>query len=71
MGIEDLANQGKDLFDQNKDKLQDALQSAQAEGVSDAVLDKVADFAKSVLPDGMDAQVDQIRENADGAVGNE
>ncbi|MCD1269651.1 hypothetical protein B5M43_012535 [Microbacterium sp. MEC084] len=71
MGFDDLVNQGKELFEQNKDKLQDALQSAEAEGVSDSVLDKVTDFAKGVLPDGLDAQIDQIRDNVDGAVGDE
>ncbi|GAB3284533.1 Rv0909 family putative TA system antitoxin [Microbacterium lacusdiani] len=71
MGFDDLVNQGKELFEQNKDKLQDALQSAEAEGVSDSVLDKVTDFAKGVLPDDLDAQIDQIRDNVDGAVGNE
>ncbi|KQY98523.1 hypothetical protein ASD19_06695 [Microbacterium sp. Root53] len=71
MGFDDLVNQGKELFEQNKDKLQDALQSAEAEGVSDSVLDKVTDFAKGVLPDDLDAQIDQIRDNVDGAVGDE
>jgi len=71
MGLDDLVNQGKEVFDQNKDKLQDALQSAEAEGVSDTVLDKVADFAKGVLPDGLEGKVDEIRDNIDGAVGNE
>jgi hypothetical protein len=70
MGFDDLVNQGKELFEQNKDKLQDALQSAEAEGVSDTVLDKVTDFAKGVLPDDMDGQIDQIRDNVDGAVGD-
>ncbi|GAA1744064.1 Rv0909 family putative TA system antitoxin [Microbacterium paludicola] len=70
MGFDDLVNQGKELFEQNKDKLQDALQSAEAEGVSDTVLDKVTDFAKGVLPDDLDGQIDQIRDNVDGAVGD-
>lgn len=71
MGLDDLVNQGKEIFDQNKDKLQDALQSAEAEGVSDTVLDKVTDFAKGVLPDDLDGKIDEIRDNLDGAVGNE
>lgn len=70
MGFDDLVNQGKELFEQNKDKLQDALQSAEAEGVSDTVLDKVTEFAKGVLPDNLDEQIDQIRDNVDGAVGD-
>ncbi|WP_309068445.1 Rv0909 family putative TA system antitoxin [Microbacterium sp.] len=70
MGFDDLVNQGKEAFEQNKDKLQDALQSAKAEDVSDTVLDKVTEFAKGVLPDDMDDKIDQIRDNVDGAVGD-
>ncbi|WP_203136342.1 Rv0909 family putative TA system antitoxin [Microbacterium sp. JZ31] len=70
MGFDDLVNQGREAFEQNKDKLQDALRSAKAEDVSDTVLDKVAEFAKGVLPDDMDEKVDQIRNDVDGAVGD-
>ena len=45
MGLDDLVNKGKELFEQNKEKVQDALNSEQAEGVSDKVLDGVSDFA--------------------------
>ncbi|MEL5992355.1 hypothetical protein ACOKGD_13075 [Microbacterium phosphatis] len=71
MGIDDVVNQGKEAFEQNKDKLQDALRSAKAEGVSDEVLDKVSDFAKGVLPDSLNDRIDEVRKNIDGAIGNE
>lgn len=71
MGIEDLVNQGKDFLDQNKDKIGDALKSDQAEEVSDNVLDAAADFVKKVAPEGVHEHVDGVRDNIDGAIGNE
>jgi phage terminase small subunit len=71
MGIDDLINQGKDLFEQNKDKINDALKSEQAEDISDKVLDGASDFAKKVAPDQFDAQIDGVRDNIDKSVGNE
>ncbi|WP_298865869.1 hypothetical protein [Microbacterium sp.] len=70
MGIEDLVNKGKDLFEQNKDKVDQALHSEQAEGVSDKLLDGAADLAKKVAP-GAAEQIDSVRDNVDKAVGNE
>lgn len=71
MGLDDLVNKGKELFEQNKEKVQDALNSEQAEGVSDKVLDGVSDFAKKVLPDSVDSKVDEVRANLDGKIGNQ
>jgi len=71
MGLDDLVNKGKELFEQNKDKVQDALNSEQAEDVSDKVLDGVSDFAKKVLPDSVDSKVDEVRANLDGKIGNQ
>ncbi|WP_460802063.1 hypothetical protein [Microbacterium sp. GXF6406] len=70
MGIDDIVNKGKDLFEQNKDKIADAVKSDQAEEVSDKVLDGVADFAKKIAPGASD-KIDDIRDAADKAVGNE
>jgi hypothetical protein len=70
MGIEDLVNQGKELFEQNRDKVEQALHSEQAEGISDKILDGAADLAKKVAP-GAAEQIDSVRENVDKAVGNE
>ncbi len=71
MGIEDLVNKGKELFEQNKDKLSEALKSDQAEGVSDQLLDGAADLAKKILPDEHDGAIDDVRANIDKSVGNE
>lgn len=70
MGIDDMVNKGKDLYEENKDKLADAVKSEQAEDVSDKVLDGVADFAKKIAPGAAD-KIDEIRAQADKAVGNE
>ena len=71
MGIDDLVNQGKDFLEQNKDKINDAIKSEQAEDVSDNVLDAAAEFVKKVAPDSVDQHVDGVRDNIDKAVGNE
>lgn len=71
MGLDDLVNKGKELFEQNKDKVRDALNSEQAEDVSDKVLDGVSDFAKKVLPDSVDSKIDEVRANLDDKIGNQ
>lgn len=81
MGIDDVVNKGKDafsegvdkakeLYEQNKDKVDEALHSEQAEGVSDSILDGVANLAKKVAPGSAD-KIDEIRDNVDKQVGNE
>ena len=70
MGIDDAVNKGKEFFEQNKDKVEEALKSEEAEGISDKILDGVAGFAKKVAPGAAD-QIDDVRDNVDKAVGNE
>lgn len=71
MGIEDLVNQGKEFLDQNKAKIDEALNSDQAESVSDSALDAAAEFVKKIAPDEHDAKIDEVRNNIDGAIGND
>ena len=70
MGFDDLVNQGKALYEQNKDKIGEFLKSEQAEDISDKVLDGVADFAKKIAP-GASEKIDEIRDAADKQVGNQ
>lgn len=70
MGLDDIVNKGKDLYEQNKDKVDEAVHSEQAEGISDKVLDGVADFAKKLAP-GASEKIDDIRNAADESLGNE
>lgn len=71
MGIDDLVNQGKEFPEQNRDKIDDAITSEQAEGVSDNVLDAAADFVKKVAPDSVDQHVDGVRDSIDKSIGHE
>lgn len=71
MGMEDIVNKGKELFEQNKDKIEGALKSDQAEEISDKILDGAADAAKKIAPDQFDAKIDDVRDNIDKAVGTE
>jgi len=70
MAIDDMVNKGRDLYEQNKDKIAEAVKSEQAEDISDKVLDGVADFAKKIAP-GAAEKIDEIREQADRSIGNE
>lgn len=70
MGIDDIVNKGKELFEENKDKVEQALKSEQAEGISDKVLDGAADLAKKVAPGAAD-KIDGVRDNIDKSIGNE
>lgn len=71
MGIEDLAKQAGDFAKDNADKIQEALKSEQAEGISDKVLDGAADLANKLTGGKFAAQIDGARDAADGAIGNE
>lgn len=68
--INDAVNKGKEFLEQNKDKIDEALHSEQAEQVSDKVLDSAADFVKKVAPGAAD-QVDGVRDSVDKSIGNE
>ena len=71
MSIDDLAKKASGLYEDNKDKIDAALKSEQAEGISDSILDGVADFANKVTGDKFADQVKGARDAADGAVGGE
>ena len=71
MGIEDLAKQAGDFAKDNADKIQEALKSEQAEGISDKVLDGAADLANKLTGGKFADQNDGARDAADGAIGNE
>lgn len=81
MGIDDIVNKGKEIFEDAKDKVgegfeavkdkvEDVIHSDKAEEISDKVLDGAADAAKKVAPDA-GAKTDEVRDNVDKAVGKE
>jgi hypothetical protein len=69
--LDDLTKKAQDFVEENKDAINDALNSEQAEDISDKVLDGVAEAAKKVTPDEHDAKVDDVREHIDKAIGTE
>lgn len=69
MGVDDIVNKGKELFEAAKDKAEEVFGADKVEEVSDKVLDGAAEAAKKVAPDQFDAQIDQVRDSADGAIG--
>lgn len=70
-GFDDLVNQGKKLYGDNKDKVSDFLKSEQAEDISDKAFDGASGVAKKIVPEKHHGTVDDLRGKADGAVGNE
>ncbi|MGJ0204486.1 Rv0909 family putative TA system antitoxin [Leucobacter sp. gxy201] len=71
MGIEDLGKKAADLARDNADKVNDALKSEQAEGISDKILGGAADLANKVTGGKFADQVEDVRKNIDGQIGNE
>ena len=71
MGLDDLVNKGKEFLDSNKDKIDEALKSEQAEQISDTVLEKGEEIANKVTGDKFAGQVGDVKANIDKAVGTE
>jgi len=69
--LDDLTKKAQDFVEENKDTINEALNSQQAEDISDMVLDAVSDAAKKVTPDEHDDKVDSVRDNIDKAIGTE
>ena len=69
MGIEDITNKAKEFLNDNK--VEDALNSEQAEDISDKLLDGVAGAANKVTGGKFEEQIDSARDAADKAVGTE
>ncbi|MFF8189221.1 hypothetical protein ACF044_18410 [Microbacterium sp. NPDC016588] len=70
MGVDDIIAKGKALLDENRDKIEEALKTENAEGVSDKILDGAADAIKKVVPAEHHAKVDEVRDNVDRNIGN-
>ncbi|WIE74885.1 Rv0909 family putative TA system antitoxin [Curtobacterium sp. MCSS17_007] len=68
-GFDDITKKAQALLQDGK--VQDALKSEQAEGVSDKVLGGVADAVKKATGGKYDDKIDDAREQADKRIGNE
>ncbi|WP_235933923.1 antitoxin [Paramicrobacterium chengjingii] len=69
MGLDDITNKAKEFLNDNKVK--EALNSEQAEGISDKLLDGVADAANKVTGGKFDSKIDDARNAADEKIGDE
>lgn len=68
-GFDDITKKAQEFL--NDPKVKDALNSEQAEGVSDKLLDGVAGAAKKVTGGKFDDKIEGARDEADKHVGNE
>lgn len=71
MGLDDIVKKGKDLFEQNRDKIDEARKSEKAEEISDSVLDGASGLARKIVPDAHHDKIDGARERLDRSIGNE
>ncbi|MBG6056994.1 hypothetical protein RCH16_000180 [Cryobacterium sp. MP_M5] len=69
MGLEDITKKAQDFLGDNKVK--DALNSEQAEDISDKLLGGVADLANKVTGGKFEEQIEGARAAADGKIGDE
>lgn len=71
MGADDIINKGRQLFEQNRDKIDQALKSEKAEDVSDKFLRGAADAVKKVVPEEHHGKVDDVRDSIDKKIGDQ
>lgn len=71
MGLEDLGKQASDFVKQNADKIDEAVKSEQAEGISDKLLDGAAGLANKVTGGKFADKIDGVRDDLDGKIGNQ
>lgn len=69
MGFEDITKKAQDLLGSNK--AQDALKSDKAEGISDKLLDGVANAVDKATGGKFDSQIDSARDAADQRIGTD
>jgi len=69
--FDELAKKAGDFIGDNKEQIDAALKSEQAEDISDKVLDGVAGVADKVTGGKFGDHIAGLRDAADGAIGNE
>ena len=69
--LDDITKKAQDFIEENKDQINEALGSEQAEDISDKILDGVTDAAKKVVRDEHHDKIEGVRDNIDGAIGTE
>jgi hypothetical protein len=69
--LDDITKKAQDFVEENKDAINDALNSEQAEDISDKLLGGVTEAAKKVVPEEHHDKVDDVATNIDKAIGTE
>lgn len=69
--LDDLTRKTQDFIEENKDQIQEVLNSEQAEDISDKIIGGVSEAAKKVTGGRFDEQIDGAAAAADRAVGTE
>jgi hypothetical protein len=67
--FDDLAKKASDFIGDNKEQIDAALKSEQAEDISDKILDGAEGVANKVTGDKFAEQIKGARDAADGAIG--
>lgn len=67
--VDEAVAKTKETYENISQTVGGALDSDQAEQVTDSILDTVSDFAKKILPEQTHAKIDEVRDQVDGAVG--
>ena len=69
--MDDLSRKAQSFLGANRSKIEQALKSEKAEGISDQLLDRASDFAKKATKGKHDEKIDKARAQADKHIGNE
>ncbi|WP_413317294.1 antitoxin [Agrococcus sp. 1P02AA] len=69
--MDDLTNKAKEFVEANKEQIDEALKSEQAEDISDNVLRAVAEKANQVTGGEHADKIEDVRANIDGKIGNQ
>ncbi|AOX65934.1 hypothetical protein BJK06_09370 [Curtobacterium sp. BH-2-1-1] len=67
---EEVTDRAKAFVDENKDKIEEALQTDKAEDVSDKIIHGLADGFKKVTGGKFDEQIDKTAQGLDDKIGN-
>ena len=71
MAIDDMKKKAEAFTKDNADKINEALKSEQAEGISDKVLDGAAGIANKLTGGKHADKVQEVRDNLDGKIGSD
>ena len=68
---QEVTDKAKAFVDENRDKIEEAVQSERAEEVSDKIIHGLADGIKKVTGGKFDEQIDTTANDVDDKIGND